>query len=56
MEEKGWVSSSLSPARPERGGRPRRIVKVTPEGAAQLRRSKEALQALWEGVEILDAP
>lgn len=56
LEEKGWVSSSLSPPRPGRGGRPRRIVKVTPEGAAQLQRSKDALQALWEGVEILDAP
>ena len=56
LEEKGCVSSSLSPARAERGGRPRRIVKVTPEGVAQLRRSKDALQALWEGVEILNAP
>ena len=56
LEEKGWVSSSLSPARAERGGRPRRIVRVTPEGVAQLRRSKDALLALWEGVEILNAP
>ena len=56
LEGKGWVSSSLSPARAERGGRPRRIVKVTPLGVAQLRRSKDALQALWEGMEILNAP
>ena len=56
LEEKGCVASSFSPARPERGGRPRRIVKVTPEGVAQLRRSKEALQALWEGMGILNTP
>lgn len=55
MEEKGWVSSSLSEAREERGGRPRRVVKVTPEGIGQLRRSREALLILWEGVEALDA-
>ena len=53
MEEKGWVQSSLSAARQERGGRPRRIVKVTADGIAQLRRSKKALQTLWEGVEAL---
>lgn len=53
MEEKGWVQSSLSAPRSERGGRPRRIVSVTAEGLAQLRRSKEALQTLWEGVEAL---
>ena len=56
MEEKGWVQSSLSPARQERGGRSRRIIKVTAEGVSQLRRSKEALQALWDGVEALRTP
>jgi len=56
LEEKGCVSSSLSPTRPKRGGRPRRNVRVTPVGVAQLRRCKDALQALWEGVEILSAP
>ena len=53
MEEKGWIQSRLSAARHERGGRPRRIVTVTADGVAQLRRSKEALQTLWEGVEVL---
>ena len=56
MEEKGWVTSSLSGSRMERGGRPRRVVKVTPEGVIQLRRSRDALLTLWEGVEALDAP
>ena len=55
LEEKGWVTSSLSESREERGGRPRRVVKVTPEGVSQLRRSRDALLTLWDGVEALDA-
>jgi len=55
MEEKGWVVSSLSEPRAERRGRPRRIVKVTPDGIAELRRTRQALLTLWDGVEALDA-
>jgi DNA-binding PadR family transcriptional regulator len=51
LEEKGWLTSTLSDSRPERGGRPRRVVSVTPEGVAQLRRSREALLTLWSGLE-----
>jgi DNA-binding PadR family transcriptional regulator len=51
LEDKGWLSSSMSASRPERGGRPRRIVRVTPEGLAQLRRSRDALMTLWDGIE-----
>lgn len=51
LEEKGWLRSALSDSRPERGGRPRRVVAVTPAGLAQLRRSREALLTLWDGIE-----
>jgi PadR family transcriptional regulator PadR len=51
LEDKGWLTSEMSGARPERGGRPRRIVSVTPEGLEQLRRSRAALVTLWEGLE-----
>jgi len=56
MEEKGWVTSAPSESREERGGRPRRVVKVTPEGVSQLKKSRQALLTLWDGVEVLDAP
>ncbi len=56
MEEKGWIASETSPSRPERGGRPRRIVRVTPEGLETLRKSRAALMNLWDGLEnALDA-
>jgi DNA-binding PadR family transcriptional regulator len=51
LEDKGWLTSQVSGARPERGGRPRRIVSVTPEGLEQLRRSRAALITLWDGLE-----
>jgi len=56
LEDKGWIASETSAARPERGGRPRRIVRVTPEGLAALRKSRSALLTLWDGLEeALDA-
>ena len=54
LEAKGLVTSSLSAPRPERGGRPRRVVTVTPEGIAQLQASREALVTLWDGLEALE--
>jgi DNA-binding PadR family transcriptional regulator len=51
LEEKGWLASEMSDPRSERGGRPRRVVAVTPEGLQQLKRSREALLALWNGLE-----
>ena len=53
LEAKGWTRSSMSAPLPERGGRPRRIVEVTPAGVEQLRRSRAALETLWDGLEPL---
>jgi DNA-binding PadR family transcriptional regulator len=46
LETKGLVSTSLGESRPERGGRPRRLVKVEPEGLAALRTTTSAIQAM----------
>lgn len=51
MESKGWIASETSQPRPERGGRPRRIVRLTPEGLEELRKSRAALLTLWDGLE-----
>jgi DNA-binding PadR family transcriptional regulator len=51
LEEKGWIESESVPTPSGRGGRPRRVVSVTPDGVAELRRSREALLTLWEGLE-----
>ena len=51
LEEKGWIESSTSAPRSERGGRPRRVVRVTPAGVDALRKSRQALLTLWDGLE-----
>src|SRR3954447_24950755 len=50
LEEKGMLRSRLADARDDRGGRPRRYVKVTPLGVRQLRESRTALLELWNGL------
>ena len=51
LEEKGWITSESAPSGSGRGGRPRRIVRVTPEGVEALKKSREALLTLWDGLE-----
>lgn len=51
LETKGCLRSTMSEPLPERGGRSRRYYRVTPGGLAALRAAREALMALWRGVE-----
>ncbi|MBW3553891.1 MAG: helix-turn-helix transcriptional regulator [Gemmatimonadetes bacterium] len=46
LEEKGLVSTRLGDPRPERGGRPPRLVAVTGEGAAAVHATTRAIQAM----------
>ena len=46
LEEKGLVSTHLGDPRPERGGRPPRLVKVEPAGVAAVRATHDAIQAM----------
>lgn len=54
LEGKGLLSSRMSDPLPERGGRPRRLVEVTPAGIEVLRESRDALENLWRGLEALE--
>ena len=51
MEKKGFVESLAGESSQERGGRPRRYVRVTASGKALLARSRSTLLALWDGLE-----
>jgi PadR family transcriptional regulator PadR len=51
LEEKGLVSSWMSDPTPERGGKPRRYVRVEPRGASLLRDSREAVDRMWRGLD-----
>ena len=51
LEEKGLVASWMSEPIPERGGKPRRCVRVEPRGLQQLRESREAVDRMWRGLD-----
>ncbi len=52
LEEKGLLSTALGEARPERGGKPRRLVTATREGTAAVRATMSAINAMTRGVKI----
>ena len=55
LQKKGLVASRAGDPSSDRGGRPRRYLRVTPEGVAALSESRGRLMALWDGVErVLD--
>ncbi|MGD2070157.1 MAG: PadR family transcriptional regulator [Gemmatimonadota bacterium] len=51
MEKKGFLESRAGDSSSERGGRPRRYLRLTPAGRELLTRSRSALLALWDGLE-----
>ena len=51
LEGKGYVNSSFGDPTPERGGRSKRYFKIRPLGIRALRASREALTAMWDGLE-----
>jgi DNA-binding PadR family transcriptional regulator len=51
LEEKGLVASWMSESTPERGGKPRRCVRVEPRGERLLRESREAVNQMWRGLD-----
>jgi PadR family transcriptional regulator PadR len=52
LEAKGYVSSRSAAGSSERGGRARRVVRVTALGRRALRESRRALLMLWQGLEL----
>ena len=52
LERRGYVTSSIGEPTPERGGRAKRYFALQPAGAFALTRSRTAIDALWDGVEL----
>lgn len=51
LEAKGLVSTRLGEPRPERGGKPRRLVTVQPEGMEAARLTTEAIRSMTRGLD-----
>ena len=52
LEEKGYVSSWHADPEPVRGGRARRYFQVEPEGEAALKRARDMMSKMWDGVRL----
>ena len=52
LEDKGLLATALGEARPERGGKPRRVVTPTRDGVAAVRATMAAIHAMTRGVKI----
>jgi DNA-binding PadR family transcriptional regulator len=53
LESKGLVSTTLGDPRPERGGRPRRLVTVEAEGLAAIRLTASAIRSMMGDLDVL---
>jgi DNA-binding PadR family transcriptional regulator len=51
LESKGLIETWRGDPTPERGGRPKRFVRVTRDGLDALRDVRQALLKLWRGIE-----
>lgn len=51
LEKKGLLSSWMSAPTPERGGKPRRCVKVQPQGLRSLEESRRVMAQMWHGLD-----
>ena len=54
LENKGLVNSRVGEATAERGGRAKKYFSVTAKGQKALRRSKNALGLMWQGLALKD--
>lgn len=50
LESKGFVTSKLGEATPQRGGRAKRYFALTAEGRREVSETQRALEALWQGL------
>lgn len=51
LEDKGLIETWRGDPTPDRGGRPKRFVRVTRDGLRALRDVRTALLRLWRGIE-----
>ena len=52
LEKEGLVISHLSSPLPERGGRAKRLYRLSAEGSTALQHARRVHDIMWEGVEL----
>ncbi len=56
LEKKGCLTSSFTLPSPTRGGKSRRIFKLTPEGVNALEAVRKVQESVWAGIDELSIP
>lgn len=56
LEKKGFLQSRLSDPTPVRGGKAKRLFRITPEGRAGVNEVRRAMNRLWEGLPSPESP
>jgi DNA-binding PadR family transcriptional regulator len=56
LEKKGLLTSEMGEVTPERGGRAKKYFTLTAQGSAALKRSKDALTNMWQGLSLVIQP
>lgn len=56
LASKGFVSTRMGSATPERGGRAKRHYRLEPAGARALLESRSELDRMWEGLDLEARP
>lgn len=51
LQKKGYVGSELAAGASERGGRARRYFRITDAGVEALRRTRQRMSRMWEGLD-----
>lgn len=52
LEKKGLLTAHLSSPLPERGGRAKRLFRLSLEGVTALQRARRVHESMWQGVDL----
>lgn len=56
LEKRGLATSALGESTAARGGRPKRFFRVDPSAVPELVASRDALLAMWDGLDLAGDP
>jgi PadR family transcriptional regulator PadR len=56
LEKKGFLTSHFAEPSSQRGGKSKRIFRLTPQGVKALKEVRKAHESVWSGIEELTVP
>jgi PadR family transcriptional regulator PadR len=56
LEKKGYLTSRFADPSPQRGGKSKRIFRLSPLGAKALKEVRKAQNSVWSGIDELSVP